>query len=55
MPHPPGPRGRELQHPPPHRVEPTEERRTIKVGIKNKRLTAGWDEDIYSKYCWVLI
>ena len=26
MPHPPRPRGRELQHPPPHRAEPAEER-----------------------------
>ena len=49
MPDPEGSRGCELQHPPPHGTEPTEERDDAKVGIKNKRLTAGWDESYLEK------
>ena len=45
MPHPPRPRRRELQHPPPHRTEPAQKQDALQVGIKNKRLTAGWNDD----------
>ncbi len=44
MPHPQRTCRRELQHPSPHRAEHAEERVHTKVGIKNKRLAAGWDE-----------
>ena len=45
VPHSQRPRRRQLQHPPPHGAEPAEEQPHAKVGIKNKRLIAGWDDN----------
>lgn len=44
MSHPTGRRGRELQQPPANGPELAQNETSLKAGIKNKRLNAGWDD-----------